>query len=140
MSIGQQIRKYRKALGLTLEQLCALSGVEPGTISALENRGSDRSVHFAAIARAMGLTIEQLTDESRTYPATPVNAVMPSTVALQAREPVTPYGWPFREVKPDEWASLTRDEMDLIEKTAIMLIKAKNKTKQLPPAYNSAAA
>lgn len=62
MSTGKQIRKYRKKLGWKLKDLEEVSGVESGTISALELRDSNRSQHFAAIAKAFGLTLEQLLD------------------------------------------------------------------------------
>jgi phage repressor protein C with HTH and peptisase S24 domain len=60
MGIGQNIRFHRERLELTLEQLSALSGVDVGTISALELRDSSRSKYFFDIARGLGLTIEQL--------------------------------------------------------------------------------
>lgn len=60
MAIGNQIRKYRTHLGMTLEQLSDASGVDIGTISALENRDSARTKYAVAIAEAMGVTVEQL--------------------------------------------------------------------------------
>src|SRR5690625_137993 len=62
MTLGKQIRKYREQLGWTLEDLENRSGVGRGTISALENRGSQRSTHAPAIAKAFGVTLEQLLD------------------------------------------------------------------------------
>ncbi|MCL2656847.1 MAG: XRE family transcriptional regulator [Betaproteobacteria bacterium] len=67
MATGNQIRHYREKLKLTLEELSAISGVEIGTISALENRDSERSKYFDAIAKAFGLTIEQLADENKDW-------------------------------------------------------------------------
>lgn len=64
MALGKQIKRYREKLGWTLEDLFALSGVEVGTISALENRDSSRSKFGPPIAKAFGLTMEQLLDES----------------------------------------------------------------------------
>lgn len=62
MAIGKNIRFHRKVrLGWTLEKLEELSGVDRGTISALENRDSSKSDHFYAIAKAMGITVEHLT-------------------------------------------------------------------------------
>jgi len=61
MGIGKNIRYHRDTrLGWTLEQLSVASGVDVGTISALELRDSKRSMYFAPIAKAMGLTIDQL--------------------------------------------------------------------------------
>lgn len=64
MGLGNRIRHYRNKAGVTLQQLSDLSGVEVGTISALEQRDSSRSQHFPAIAKALGLTMEELADES----------------------------------------------------------------------------
>ncbi len=67
MALGKQIKHYREKLGWKLEQLSHESGVEIGTISALENRDSSRSKFGAPIAKAFGLTVEQLIDESTSY-------------------------------------------------------------------------
>lgn len=69
MALGKQIKRYREKLGLTLEDLSSLSGVEVGTISALENRDSSRSKFGSPIAKAFGLTMEQLLDESTLHEA-----------------------------------------------------------------------
>jgi phage repressor protein C with HTH and peptisase S24 domain len=63
MALGKQIKKYRKQKGWDQKTLSFRSGVEVGTISALEVRDSAWSRHAAAIAKALGLTIEQLEDE-----------------------------------------------------------------------------
>ena len=60
MGLGQNIRRHRVGQGLTLEQLSERSGVDIGTISALENRDSVRSKYASAIARGLGLTVEEL--------------------------------------------------------------------------------
>lgn len=67
MTLGAQIRKYRDKLGWKLETLSFKSGVEVGTISALENRNSKRSQFAPALAAAFGLSLEQLLDESVEY-------------------------------------------------------------------------
>lgn len=67
MSLGSQVRKYRLQLGWTLEDLENRSGVGRGTISALEKRGSNKSGYAGDLAKAFGLTIEQLTDESKNW-------------------------------------------------------------------------
>lgn len=69
MALGKQIKHYREKLGWKLEQLSFLSGVEVGTISALENRDSARSKFGPPIAKAFGLTMEQLLDESSSHEA-----------------------------------------------------------------------
>ena len=65
MALGTRIRHYREKAGLTLEQLSERSGVEVGTISALENRDSSRSKFATLIARGLGMSVEMLEDESR---------------------------------------------------------------------------
>lgn len=62
MGLGSRIRHYRTKLGLTLADLSDLSEVDTGTISAIENRDSSRSQYFPALAKALGLTVEQLDD------------------------------------------------------------------------------
>lgn len=64
MALGKQIRIHRAALGLTLEQLSDLCGVDVGTISALENRDSARSKYASAIAKGLGMTVEELEAET----------------------------------------------------------------------------
>lgn len=60
MALGKQIKNHRNARKLTLDQLSEMSGVDIGTISALENRDSVRSKYAIALAAAMGMTVEQL--------------------------------------------------------------------------------
>lgn len=79
MGIGHRIRDLRKNAGLTLEQLSELSGVEPGTIFAIEKRDSSRSQFIGQLARALGTTHEALTAPRFSAP-----------VGLVAREPDPP--------------------------------------------------
>lgn len=60
MALGSNIRRFRTKAGLTLEQLAERSGVEVGTISALELRDSSRSKYATALAAALDLTVEAL--------------------------------------------------------------------------------
>lgn len=69
MALGNQVKKYRDQLGWTLLQLEEHSGVDTGTINALEVRDSSRSKYGTVLARAMGLSLDQLLDETRTYTA-----------------------------------------------------------------------
>jgi transcriptional regulator with XRE-family HTH domain len=89
MALGRQVRKYREQLGWTLLQLEEHSGVDTGTISALEARDSSRSKYSAALARAMGLTLDQLLDETNTYAAssTPLASDRPGVYAIPKRQP-----------------------------------------------------
>ena len=99
MALGTRIRYYREKAGLTLEQLSERSGVEVGTISALENRDSSRSKFATPIARGLGMSVEMLEDESRdldvaalmeapTYPAALAPVGVP---ASQRDQPATGY-------------------------------------------------
>ena len=65
MALGNRIRYYREKAGLTLEQLSERSGVDIGTISALENRDSSRSKFATPIAKGLGMSVEMLEDESQ---------------------------------------------------------------------------
>src|SRR5690606_25402716 len=64
MALGKNIRMLRELRGYTLERLSELSGVDVGTISALEVRDSARSKYAPAIARALNVSLEQLMDGS----------------------------------------------------------------------------
>jgi transcriptional regulator with XRE-family HTH domain len=90
MALGKQIRMYRAKLGLTLEALAAKceGEIEVGTISALEVRDSQRSKYAAPIARALGLTVEQLLDETRdwiTHPAPAYSLTVPAPPPIAAQ-------------------------------------------------------
>lgn len=67
MALGARIRHYREKSGLTLDQLSERSGVDVGTISALENRDSSRSKFASAIAAGFGMSMEMLEDASQDY-------------------------------------------------------------------------
>jgi transcriptional regulator with XRE-family HTH domain len=67
MALGKQVALYRKKADITLERLETLSGVDIGTINALEKRDSKRSIYAPALAKAFGLTVEELLDESQSY-------------------------------------------------------------------------
>ena len=82
MALGKQIRRYRAALGLTLEQLEARTGVGVGTIAALEGRDSERSKYAARLAAGLGLSLEQLLDEAAQYPPDTVLSAPEALVRL----------------------------------------------------------
>lgn len=142
MGIGKQIRHYRDKAGWTLDDLCEASGVEPGTISALENRDSNSSRFFLPIAKAFGLTLEELADASVDHElriAVPVEA---AAIPLPAREPSKPYLWPFDNatITPDRYASLSKDERKGIENTILLFLKAREDPKHQAPANHIASA
>lgn len=60
MRLGAKLRDRRLALGWTQEALSEASGVDIGTISAIETRDSERSKYFPALSAALGVTVEEL--------------------------------------------------------------------------------
>lgn len=58
--MGERIRQLRTERGWTLERLSEASGVEVGTLSALEVRNSSRSKYAPQIALAFGISVDQL--------------------------------------------------------------------------------
>lgn len=62
MALGKNIRRLREAQGLTQKELAVKAGgagLSQGTITALETRDSQKSVHVARIAAALGVTVEE---------------------------------------------------------------------------------
>lgn len=84
MALGHQIKKYRTFHQWTLEDLSERSGVEVGTIGALEVRDSQRSAKAPQLAKALGLSVEQLLDEEKDWST--VAAVHVITAEVEARE------------------------------------------------------
>lgn len=60
MSLGNNIRKHREGLGLTLEALAERAGMAPGVLGAIERRDSKASKFTIAIAAALGVTPMEL--------------------------------------------------------------------------------
>lgn len=87
MPLGKQIKKYRLAHGWTLEELSDRSDVEVGTISALEVRDSKRSEKAPAIAKALGLSLEQLLDESTDWTSVALVRALSADVADRENMP-----------------------------------------------------
>lgn len=139
MGIGKQIRQYREKANWTLDKLSEVSGVEPGTISALEVRDSSRSKYFPPIAKAFGLTLEQLADENTVYDLV-ISQTDGRVTFLEAKEPSAPYGWPFKDLKPYQWNLLTPEEQAHIESGALMFVRAREDPKHQAPASTTASA
>ena len=59
--MGYSIMERRKALGMSQEELAALSGISRQTISAIESGKSENVLvgTLAAIASALGTTVDQ---------------------------------------------------------------------------------
>jgi len=55
VSLGQEVRRRRQGLGLTLEQLAERSGLSPHYLSTVETGGRDPSVSTVTkLAKALG--------------------------------------------------------------------------------------
>lgn len=86
MALGQNIKKARTAKKLSQDDLSALTGglVSQGAISALEKRDSSTSEHAPALAKALGVSLEELiTGEIKNSQ---------KSQRFSAEEPVTEYG------------------------------------------------
>ena len=121
MAFGKQIETLRKMRGWTMEELSSASGVDVGTINAIEKRDSVRSKDAVELAAAFGLTVEDL-HSGRLYPTTaPVtvlNAEEPSSLgpAPERRGIVPLISW----VQAGDWAHAadllsTGDAMEWID-------------------------
>lgn len=86
MALGSRIRHYREKANLTLEQLSERSGVDVGTISALENRDSSRSKYATAIAQGLGMTVEMLEAAHEDYELTLQPSHVPAPVGVPASD------------------------------------------------------
>lgn len=123
MAIGKQIKHYREKLGWTLERVSELSEVDVGTISALEVRDSSRSKYFQKIAKAFGLTLEQLADESTDHDIVIAEAEPNGAVVTLKAGPTPSAGtWPFLTVTPEQYWRLSEAQRNHVETTALMLI------------------
>lgn len=67
MALGAQIKQLREARGWTLQHLSDVSGVEVGTIHALEARDSARSKFAAPLAAALEVSLEALVGHPPAY-------------------------------------------------------------------------
>ena len=116
MALGAQIKKYRLFHGWTLEELSERSGVDVGTINALEVRNSKRSEKAIAIASALGLSVEQLLDEAADWRSAAAALIASAGAAYHeavAQSPPLPASgalirlpyWPF-SMTPERFRSL----------------------------------
>jgi transcriptional regulator with XRE-family HTH domain len=146
MALGSQIKKYRKAAGLTYAGLEDLSGVGTGSINAVEKRGSETSKHALALAKAMGLTLDQLLDEGTDYAEHVREHVAqqlkgtgpaPSNVVMaKVPDPWPVSYWPFAVPRDLVKSTLSREDLDRVSAYMLGLVQAR----QQELAQNSAAA
>jgi DNA-binding XRE family transcriptional regulator len=130
MALGKQIRHYREKAGLRLEDLEQASGVDAGTINALENRDSVRSKYTGKIASAFGLTVEQLEDDQADYPlqlrqtqADSRGALCLVTADNNINGALVSQAWPFPDVPLDKLLRLSERELGRIEGMMISVIQ-----------------
>lgn len=90
MALGKNIKRERELKGWTLEELSDRSGVAVGTIGALEVRDSKRSQYAAQICKALGFTVEQLSQEG------PLGKTVKNA-------------WPFETIRQEAVAALPSD-------------------------------
>jgi transcriptional regulator with XRE-family HTH domain len=136
MSIGSQLQKYRKAAGLGYPQMADRSGVSVGTINALEKRGSKRSEFWGALAEALGLSIEELTDESTDYTdrvkehvQTQKYPIGPEKLGWVVTEipskDLSGKWWPFSVSKDRIQAALSADDIALIDTYILGIVQVR---------------
>jgi transcriptional regulator with XRE-family HTH domain len=126
MSLGKRVRFYREHRGWTLEQLAERSGVEVGTISALENRKSTRSNFALALATAFDLSIEKLLDESRNWLAEDTASSAPQRPQVQA-PPARYFEWPFPKLAIDDWRLLSSEDQAEVQGFALAILLVRKK-------------
>ncbi|MDB5965110.1 MAG: putative phage repressor [Polaromonas sp.] len=125
MGLGKAIKDIRLKTGLTLQQLEELSGVDAGTIHALEARDSSRSQFFPAIAKAFKMTVEELGrwDSTSVVHAVRVDRDDDSDIPMFSRAPreaaashgMTPiYAWEHEDdLPPGEFVMVPRLDIKL---------------------------
>ena len=72
LKIGQRMRKFRTARGVTHRELAAVCAVTESTISRIETNKTEASLSVAAtIADYLGVKLDELRDEPAAVPAGP---------------------------------------------------------------------
>lgn len=137
MSLGLQLKKYREAARLTYGELEELSGVGTASLNALEKRESKRSEHAPAIAKAFGLTLDQLLDESADYTE---RVRLHVTRCLQgyAATPIASDAaftgeWPFSIGRDRVTKTLTTEDLSRVEAYILALVQARENAPPPPP-------
>jgi transcriptional regulator with XRE-family HTH domain len=110
MGMGKEIRRLRLARGWSLPDLEEKSGVAVGTISALEVRDSERSKYYPVLAKALGVSVEQL----QAGEAGLVYAHGGAAAPLVAKEP-GPDAWPFPLIDRKRIEALNGDQRGLVQ-------------------------
>ena len=84
MALGKNVKRLREAKGMDQATLSRLSGVSVGSISALEVRDSVRSQFAAQLAKALGVTTDELMTEHATANITLPGITVTATGSNQA--------------------------------------------------------
>ena len=133
-----------KVTGVALAKAC---GVKPPSVSDWRTGASKspEGSHLLAAAKKLGVRPEWLADG-----VGPKHPDAVPTGAIVAREtgPDTPWGWPFKTVKPKQYSLLDDDQRADVEKYIRLQLKthskskpvAKHKSNESPPAPGLAAA
>lgn len=119
MGMGGKIKALRLAKGWSQGHLGSLAGVEQATLSALERRDSTRSEYFVPLARALGVTFEELRSlsvEALLSCRAPAPATSPPAREVREPSPLELYSTPgdrqsallrlFDELTPPQQAAL----------------------------------
>ena len=134
MAIGKQVKHYREKLKWGQKELSEAAEVDVGTISALEVRDSKSSKYFLPIARAFGLTLEQLANESVDWPIDRMRQGVIDLAHHAAKEASPLYGWPFESVTTEQYNALTTAQRQTIETMILTILHASNsQEKQIAP-------
>ena len=129
MSLGLQIKKYREAARLTYGELEELSGVGTASLNALEKRQSKRSEHAPAIAKAFGLTLDQLLDESTDHSERVRQHISRLSQGCEAKaiasEPDQAGDWPFNVGRDRVSKALTSEDLSRVNAYILALVQAR---------------
>lgn len=126
MALGKNIRLYRGRRGWTLAQLSDQSGVDIGTISALEVRASVRSKFASSIAKALGMSVEELEADA------PEIGPAPSLSPCQAANPPATQHPAIAEIAA-ALASLDDAEIDVLQHRLLAVIAEWRYQRHKPP-------
>jgi transcriptional regulator with XRE-family HTH domain len=116
MGLAENLRAYRKARGLTLDDLAAMSGVGRSVIGAIETRAQKASDHQLPLARALSIPICALLSDEAPDPVsglTPGCSFQPARGVQSMQE-----AWPF-ELDFHRWERLTERQKGRVEKALI---------------------
>lgn len=154
MGIGKNVAALRAERGWTLEDLEEKSEVAKGTIHAIEARDSARSKYFPALAKAFGITMEQLAahgdgvqgdllgeqDVQKARPeAQPINGVPAAAMQLIAlmAEIVEPMDDEGRSLAADAFAALLKNPQNQSRAALALAGAMANDAKPSPPSPTS---